>query len=229
VSDWTEDVGHGFNRHGYLVDDGEQLAGALVAWLAGELAETDGPAEVALQLVLRRPDGEELAVAGLPSAAVRELKNALHRDYAAGEASRKSAGRADRMADLIAAARREHGVADLGNLVAYALNHAAGHVYLGAVRLVHGRPGSWEADIVMRMAEAGGAMPPEGSWERLAELFRQMGEAQDDGGQVLANAFGYAARELGGIEALAAGSVWAADVWNLAKALNYDDPWEPWG
>jgi hypothetical protein len=223
---WTEDVGHGFNAHGYLVDDAEQLAGAIAAWLSGELAGDDG--EAVLELVLRRPDGTEIGHVGLAARTVRELKHALHRDQAAGEAARKAGGRGDEMAALIVAARRDHGVQDLGNLVAYALHQAAGRVYLGAVRLVHGRPGSWEADIVMRMAAAGGIIPPTGSWERLAELFAEMGHAQNDGGQVVSDALGEAAQKLGGLAALAQGSVWAGDVWNMAKARNYDDQWEPW-
>ncbi len=224
MSDWTRDVGHGFNAHGYLADDGDRLAGALVGWLGAELGD-DGDA--VLQLVLRRPGGEEIGVAGMPAGAVRELCHALHRDYAAGQAARQAGARADEMAALIVAARREHQVADLGDLVAFALRDAARRLYLGAPRLVHGRPGSWEASIVLCMAEAGGTARPAGSWERLAGLFQAMGEAQNDGGQVLSDALGDAARELGGLEALAAGSVWAANLWSMAKPRNYDDPWEP--
>jgi hypothetical protein len=223
---WAEDVGHGFNAHGYLVDDAEQLAGAIAAWLAGELADDDG--EAVLELVLRRPDGTEIGHVGLAARAARELKNALHRDHAAGEAARKAGRRGDEMAALIVAARREHGVQDLGNLVAYALHQAAARTFHGPLGLVHGRPGSWEASIVIRMAEAGGIIPPTGSWERLAELAAQMGSAHDDGGQVVSDALGAAAQELGGLEALAGGSAWAGDVWNMAKARNYDDQWEPW-
>lgn len=222
---WTTDVGHGFNEHGYLADAGDELAAALVAWIA---AEHDGDGDVALQLVLRRPDGTEVGYAGLPTGLLRELKQGLHREYAAREALTRAAVRQREMTALVVAARREHHVDDLGNLVAYALHEAVGRVYLGAVRLVHGRPGSWEADIVMRMAAAGGTVPPAGSWERLAELFTAMGQAKEDGGQVLANVFGGAAQDLGGLRVLAEGSVWAGDVWNLAKADNYDDQWEPW-
>lgn len=227
VNSWAVDVGYGFNAHGYLVDPVDALAGALTGWVAGELG-TDPDGAAGGQLVLRRPDGTEVGHVALPDRLLHELKNALHRDYAAGQAGRRTEARRQEMTAVIVAARREYRVSDLGNLVAYALHDAAQRVYLGAVRLVHGRPGSWEAEIVMRMAEVGGIIPPTGSWERLSDLFREMGNAQDDGGQVLSDAFGEAARELGSLRLLAEGSAWAADVWNLANARNHDDKWEPW-
>lgn len=226
MSSWGDADRHGFNAYGYLVDDAEQLAAAIAAWLSGELDDDGAPV---LQLVLRRPDGTEIGHVGLAARTARELKNALHRDYADGQNARKAADRVDEIAALIVAARRDHGVADLGNLVAYALHQAAGHLYLGAVRLIHGRPGSWEAEIVLRMATAGGIIPPTGAWERLADLFTAIGQAEDDGGQVVSDALGHAAQALGGLEALAAGSCWAIPLWSMAKGLNYDDPWEAWG
>lgn len=231
---WTVDTGHGFNEHGYLASPGDSLASMLVAWAGGELAgyadTDDGPGEVALRLVLRGPAGVELGHLDLPATLVRELEQALRRDIAAREAAEKADARRREMTALIVAARRQHGVDDLGNLVAYALAVAAAKVFGGVPRLTMGRPGSWEADIVRRMAETGGLDPGPGTWERLAELFEAMGQAKDDGGQVLSDALGYAARELGGLEALAASSGWwAHDLWNAAKSLNYDDQWEPWG
>ena len=75
-------------------------------------------------------------------------------------------------------------------------------------------------------------------WDRLTELFRAMGDALDDGGQVVSDALGHAARVLAAnaaaegrpaspLWALCSASSWAGDLWAMARPLNLDDEWEP--
>lgn len=231
-SDQQEIDAHGFDKWGYLpYGSPERLAGALVGWagIHDGHASAAGPSTTATLVVL---DGAGVEVGRLPLAGgqVAELGHGLHREYAAQENANKGARRRQQMTALVVEARRTDPTLDVGNMVAWALAAAAEKLYLGVPRLVHGRPGSWEAAIVMRWAEFGGTRPPGlvGKLaDRLADLLHQMGDAREDGGQVVADLLGHAAQELGGLQALAEGSFWAPDVWNLAKALNYDDQWEP--
>lgn len=237
MSSWTQADANGFNRHGYLADRSDNLVALLVAYLAGApngwADDPDGPQ---LQLVLRTPAGEELGTAGLEARHLRELSF----DLRAGiERQRQGDAREERcqeMTSLIVQARLAG--EDVGNVLAYCLHAAADRLYLGAARLVHGRPGSWEAATVIRWAQFGGTEPRWPGRDRLIELFRAMGDAKDDGGQVVSDALGYAAWELaahepkadpplGPLRALCDGSGWAGDLWAMARPLNLEDEWEP--
>lgn len=110
---------------------------------------------------------------------------------------------------------------DLGEILAAALHTAA--ETLGDVEaLVAGRPGSWEADIIRRMASepvGGGRWTKEyaSSIQKLAPLFVQMGQAGEDGGDVLSQAMGPAVDELGGLIEFASNSDWFHDLVNIGR------------
>jgi hypothetical protein len=116
------------------------------------------------------------------------------------------------MAAIMVKARQAH--EDVGELIAASL-HTAAYVYLGNVnRLVSGRPGSWEADIIVRMAREGGYANEE--WKNeLALLFVAMGEAGVDGGDELSQAMSAAVDTLGGLDAFAGMSQWYHDLINI--------------
>jgi len=82
---------------------------------------------------------------------------------------------------------------DLGELLVCAL-HAAASQLSSVEALVAGRPGSWEADIVRRLASA-----PVGSEDvkrsapsvrKLTPLLVEMGKRGEDGGDVISQAMG---------------------------------------
>jgi hypothetical protein len=116
---------------------------------------------------------------------------------------------------------------DLGEILAASL-HAAAETLGDVEALVAGRPGSWEADIVRRMASA-----PVGSVQakqyapyiqRLAPLFVQMGKAGADGGDLLSAAMGPAVDALGGLAAFAGDSFWFHDLVNIGR--QYSKHWD---
>jgi hypothetical protein len=117
---------------------------------------------------------------------------------------------------------------DLGEILVCALHAAASQ--LGSVEaLVAGRPGSWEADIVRRLASA-----PVGSEDvkryarytsKLTPLFIEMGKAGEDGGDVLSQAMGPAVDELGGLAEFAGDSTyWYHDLINIGR--QYSNHWD---
>lgn len=117
---------------------------------------------------------------------------------------------------------------DVGELIAAALARAAEQLG-SADKLVQGRPGSWEAAIVLKMAEAGGTA---NQWRvnRLAKLFEQMGKAGEDGGDILSQAMGEAVNTLGGLDQFAGGSWdWQWDMRNLGcQYSRYDIDGKLW-
>ncbi|SRR5713101_5361452 len=125
------------------------------------------------------------------------------------------------MATIMIEARRAN--EDTGELIAASLHSAAeklGDIY----HLVVGRPGSWEADIVLRMAAEGGHGNKE-RIEKLSSLFVQMAEAKADGGDVLSQAMGKAVNELGGLNQFAGTSRWYWDLINIGcQYSNYEYP-----
>jgi hypothetical protein len=124
------------------------------------------------------------------------------------------------MADIMVKARQSN--EDVGELIAGALHAAAEQ--LGTVDvLVSGRPGSWEADILLRMASAGGS----GNEERtrtLSALFAQMGKAGEDGGDVLSQAMSQAVDDLGGLDEFAGMSRRYHDLTNMGR--QYSRYWD---
>src|SRR5579863_1402233 len=117
------------------------------------------------------------------------------------------------MAQTMVAARQAQ--EDVGELLAAALQDAAKQLG-NAESLVIGRPGSWEAEIVRRMAASGGI----GNRERvqsLATLFVMMGQAKEDGGDVLSQAMGQAVDTLGGLSQFAEESDWFWDLVNIGR------------
>lgn len=90
--------------------------------------------------------------------------------------------------------------------------------------LVAGRPGSWEADIVRRMAASGGTAKQK-HVKALAPLFVAMGQAKEDGGDVLSQAMGKAVNELGGLDVFAGTSQWYWDLVNIGcQYSDYEYP-----
>lgn len=123
------------------------------------------------------------------------------------------------MTKIMVQARRMN--EDVGELIAAALQRAA--TKLGnAELLVAGRPGSWEAEITRRMAQAGGS----GNARRiqaLSALFITMGKAGEDGGDVLSQAMSHAVDEVGGLDQFAGGSDWYWDLTNMGR--QYSTHW----
>jgi hypothetical protein len=123
------------------------------------------------------------------------------------------------MANIMVEARREN--EDVGKLVAAALQDAAEKLD-SELFLVSGRPGSWEADIILRMARQGGS----GNQERidaLSALFVEMGEANEDGGDVVSQAMSQAVDTLGSLNEFAEFSEWYWDLTNLGR--QYSSHW----
>jgi hypothetical protein len=123
------------------------------------------------------------------------------------------------MADIMVTTRRAN--EDVGELVAAALQLAAEKLG-GDGYLVKGRPGSWEADIILRMASAGGT----GNSERikaLTALFVEMGRAKVDGGDLLSRAMSEAVDVLGGLDQFSGGSQWHWDLVNMGR--QYSNHW----
>lgn len=105
---------------------------------------------------------------------------------------------------------------DIGIIVAAALHDAAEKLG-GEKYLVTGRPGSWEAGIVMRMAAIGGSVTDSNKTyvERLAPLFVEMGQAAEDGGETVSLAMGQAVDALGSLKAFVGESRWYWDIANI--------------
>lgn len=118
----------------------------------------------------------------------------------------------DAVADIMVQARRNN--EDVGELIAVALHMAASQLG-GAPYLVTGRPGSWEADIVLRMAHAGGRIENAEHVKRLSVLFVQMGKAHANGGDILSQAMSKAVDELGGLKEFGGTSQWYWDLVNI--------------
>ena len=117
---------------------------------------------------------------------------------------------------------------DVGEIIAASLSAAAkklGHVD----DLIQGRPGSWEADIIWRMAVAGessgnNVAPLDNKYiQRLLPLFVEMGKAKEDGGDVLSSAMSEAVDALGGLEEFAGHSSWYWDLVNMGR--QYSTHW----
>ncbi len=127
---------------------------------------------------------------------------------------------------ILIEARRASPDLDLGEIIAASLHAAADH--LGNVEaLVAPRPGSWEADIVRRMASEPVDSRQANQYapyvQRLSPLFVEMGKAGEDGGDVLSQAMGPAVDALGGLAAFAGESAWFHDVVNIGR--QYSNHW----
>jgi hypothetical protein len=117
--------------------------------------------------------------------------------------------------------------ADLGESLAASL-HAAAETLGDVEALVAGRPGSWEADIVRRMANAPVGDRQARAYARyikkLIPLFVQMGQAGEDGGDVLSRALGPAVDELGGLAEFAGESDFWPDLIHIGR--QYSQHWD---
>ena len=111
---------------------------------------------------------------------------------------------------------------DVGELLAASLHKAAQE--LGDVEaLVKGRSGSWEADIVRKMAQANGTATAK-YIKALATLFVEMGKSGADGGDVLSQAMSEAVDSLGGLSQFAGNSPeWYWDLQNMGR--QYSSHW----
>jgi hypothetical protein len=110
------------------------------------------------------------------------------------------------MAAIMVAARQAG--EDVGELIAASLHTQT------AEEMVSGRPGSWEADIILRMAQGGGYGNRK-RIEALSILFADMGKTGVDGGDELSQAMGQAVDTLGGLDAFAGTSQWYHDLINI--------------
>lgn len=113
---------------------------------------------------------------------------------------------------------------DVGELVAAALHDAA--VKLEDIeKLVAGRPGSWEADIVRKMAMAGAHSPVTKSRvEMLSAQFVTMADNGEDGGDVVRQAMSQAVDIVGGLTQFAGTSRWYRDLINIGR--QYSEHWD---
>lgn len=114
---------------------------------------------------------------------------------------------------------------DVGDLVAASLYDAA--TKLGDVeKLVAGRPGSWEADIVRKMATAGEWAPAvtKSRLEMLSAHFVTMADNGEDGGDVVSQAMSQAVDIVGGLAQFADGSNWYHDLINMGR--QYSEHWD---
>lgn len=126
----------------------------------------------------------------------------------------------EKMTNIMVKARRNG--EDVGELVAAALQDAAEKLG-GADRLVTGRPGTWEADIVLKMAQD--------TWfdvnlkhrDALSALFVKMGEANANGGDIVSQAMSKAVDELGGLKEFAGMSRWYWDLVNIGCQYSQHD------
>jgi hypothetical protein len=118
----------------------------------------------------------------------------------------------EKMAEIMVKARRNG--EDVGELVAAALQDAAEKLG-SADRLVTGRPGSWEADIVLRMAQDTWFDVNQRRLKALSVLFVKMGEEGANGGDILSQAMSKAVDELGGLKEFAGMSRWYWDLVNI--------------
>lgn len=124
------------------------------------------------------------------------------------------------MASIMIAARQAN--EDVGELIAVSLQNAA--TQLGDVgMLVRGRPGSWEADILLRMANEGGSDANKERVEKLAALFVHLGDAGVDGGDMMSQAMSEAVDSLGGLDQFSGGSQWHWDLTNMCR--QYSTHW----
>jgi hypothetical protein len=129
----------------------------------------------------------------------------------------------DAMAKIMVEARRDN--EDVGDLVSAALHDAANK--LGdAAQLVVGRPGSWEAAIVLDMAASGGWAPNTNTKrvEALSALFVEMGQANENGGDVVSLAMSFAVEALGGLTQFAGESAWRHNLTNMGR--QYSQYWD---
>lgn len=115
------------------------------------------------------------------------------------------------IAKILVAARKNN--EDVGNLIAAALHQAMQEANATPEYFVQARDGSWEANIVMRWAAAGGNGNPERIKE-LVPLFAEIGEAKENGGEIMSLAVSFAVDALKGFEALIS---FSPHYWDLAN------------
>lgn len=190
------------------------LVAAFRQWLAVAAPDGDGQP---LTAGVKTWSAEQQVTAPLTAAQALELTRVLNVAAFDADARHDRGARTAKIADLVAsAAYRDWPV---GDMLAAALHAAAGRLYRPWY-LIRGRPGSWEATIVERMASTHPASADPRAAETvngLAALFVQMGEASDDGGDILSAALGAAADRVGSVRRLVdLSGPWADDVDNLA-------------
>lgn len=198
------------------------VAERLAAWHTDPNRPADaGEGELAT-LTLAGPDGSELVRLGLTGRHLDELRRAAVTAVAGNLRQVQRQARVEKMADVLVGARATH--VDVGELIGAAASRAAARLH-GPQSLVAGRPGSWEASLLVVWAQVGGTAD-DTHVEALAELLVAMGQARDDGGDVLSQAMGLAVNRLGSMAAFAAGSRWEDALRNLGgQYANVDDAW----
>lgn len=178
------------------------LTAALADWYT-----LTAPGDDALEVctvAVRFPD-LSVAAHGLTTEQARELGWAL-RDAAAAYRTRAARlQRVEQMADLLAGAARDG--ADPGQTLCDALATAAARLH--QPRTGPARPGSWEAEFVMRLADRGFITGEQtGPVADLAALLAEVGQSRnatgqwEDGGETVALACGLACDRLGAFSAL---------------------------
>lgn len=190
------------------------LARVLHDWLA-EAGKDPNPHAPDPETTITVEAAGDATTVTLPPGAVQRLKYVIEADIHSRRHADQVSARVHAMADIMV--RAVEAGQDGGELLATALHKAAGRLYQPWY-LVIGRPGSWEASIVLGMADAGGAADDE--WAApLADLLVEMGESRNqghpqDGGDIVSQMLGEAANRLGSVPRLA-GAVWAEQMENI--------------
>lgn len=193
----------------------QALADALQALLdgphRGELWDDDQPGPLgALHLV--DAEGYEDRVIlrlALDAEQIRVLLRAAQTEAHADAARAARAVRVAQMADLLVAERRA-GI-PLIRLLALALWTAAERSFMrSAWALTQRQPKTWEATLVREMAAVGpqfalGLADTQPRIAALAQLFSEMAERGEDGGDMVSRALGQAIDQLGSLNALVTG------------------------
>lgn len=132
----------------------------------------------------------------------------------------------EKIAAILVGARNDG--EDVGELIAAALNTAMKEKEETPFYFVDARKGSWEAAIVMEWAEQGGNATP-AYVKQLAPLLIEIGEAKENGGEIMSLAVSIAVDAMEGFEPLLGFSPHYWDLANLGKQFSKkwpDDPYE---
>jgi len=117
----------------------------------------------------------------------------------------------DKMAAIMLEARQSN--IDVAETLAAALEEAA-DILENAEALVAGRPGSWEAALVLQMINEGGDYSDYS--QELVPLLQEMAQMKADGGDMLSRAMGQAVDAWGSLDTFLAGSRWEMVLRGLA-------------
>jgi hypothetical protein len=168
-------------------------------WCDGVPTEMDLKGDVpGIELALTpRPSGDSFRIDLTPHQVIA-LQRALTLDGFRTKLAQERQARNEKMtAVLVAASAAEE---DIGELLACSLSGAAKSLFQPWY-LVAGRPGSWEASIVMDLVSQGEWLTPTNSdrAKELTDLLISMGKQREDGGDTISWVLGKAVDQRGGM------------------------------